>query len=143
MRRQEANPPGQRGGCGIEACSEEQDAVVVDFLGCKGCAASRRNVIASRQQHVEYVVPGVTALRLVCSHLDVGRDQGVDGSQVLQLGGTAGVRQPPGRDERSEEHTSELQSLMRTSYAVFCLKKKNVNKHNLYIRIIKIHKNKV
>src|SRR3546814_4274182 len=28
-------------------------------------------------------------------------------------------------DERSEEHTSELQSLMRTSYAVFCLKKKN------------------
>src|SRR3546814_7656194 len=30
----------------------------------------------------------------------------------------------PARD-RSEEHTSELQSLMRTSYAVFCLKKKN------------------
>src|SRR3546814_3708194 len=29
-----------------------------------------------------------------------------------------------GLDERSEEHTSELQSLMRTSYAVFCLKKK-------------------
>src|SRR3546814_10811916 len=32
--------------------------------------------------------------------------------------------------ERSEEHTSELQSLMRISYAVFCLKKKNKNKHN-------------
>src|SRR3546814_956782 len=31
--------------------------------------------------------------------------------------------------ERSEEHTSELQSLMRLSYAVFCLKKK---KHNTY-----------
>src|SRR3546814_5327459 len=31
--------------------------------------------------------------------------------------------------ERSEEHTSELQSLMRISYAVFCLKKKNKNKH--------------
>src|SRR3546814_7376507 len=29
------------------------------------------------------------------------------------------------RDPRSEEHTSELQSLMRISYAVFCLKKKN------------------
>src|SRR3546814_2433165 len=28
------------------------------------------------------------------------------------------------RDQRSEEHTSELQSLMRISYAVFCLKKK-------------------
>src|SRR3546814_3882706 len=30
----------------------------------------------------------------------------------------------PARASRSEEHTSELQSLMRTSYAVFCLKKK-------------------
>src|SRR3546814_1135842 len=33
---------------------------------------------------------------------------------------------------RSEEHTSELQSLMRISYAVFCLKKKNLTKHTLY-----------
>src|SRR3546814_5597262 len=31
--------------------------------------------------------------------------------------------------ERSEEHTSELQSLMRISYAVFCLKKKKNNQH--------------
>src|SRR3546814_4187382 len=34
-----------------------------------------------------------------------------------------------GRRGRSEEHTSELQSLMRTSYAVFCLKKKNLEYH--------------
>src|SRR3546814_8080208 len=34
------------------------------------------------------------------------------------------TRQPPGVVNRSEEHTSELQSLMRISYAVFCLKKK-------------------
>src|SRR3546814_6233496 len=32
------------------------------------------------------------------------------------------------RQTRSEEHTSELQSLMRNSYAVFCLKKKKTNK---------------
>src|SRR3546814_4126967 len=32
------------------------------------------------------------------------------------------------RQQRSEEHTSELQSLMRTSYAVFCLKTKKQNK---------------
>src|SRR3546814_5666364 len=31
-------------------------------------------------------------------------------------------------EARSEEHTSELQSLMRTSYAVFCLKKQNSNR---------------
>src|SRR3546814_10727741 len=33
---------------------------------------------------------------------------------------------------RSEEHTSELQSLMRISYAVFCLKKKNDNYQSTY-----------
>src|SRR3546814_3151114 len=33
-------------------------------------------------------------------------------------------------DLRSEEHTSELQSLMRISYAVFCLKKKQTHTHN-------------
>src|SRR3546814_2612782 len=32
-------------------------------------------------------------------------------------------QRPPAAEERSEEHTSELQSLMRISYAVFCLKK--------------------
>src|SRR3546814_10636471 len=35
------------------------------------------------------------------------------------------ARFPPPPATRSEEHTSELQSLMRISYAVFCLKKKN------------------
>src|SRR3546814_5182996 len=34
-------------------------------------------------------------------------------------------------DERSEEHTSELQSLMRISYAVFCLKKKHILSEHL------------
>src|SRR3546814_9089843 len=39
---------------------------------------------------------------------------------------------PSGSVMRSEEHTSELQSLMRNSYAVFCLKTKN-NTHQYYI----------
>src|SRR3546814_5440271 len=57
----------------------------------------------------------------------------------------AGFREPPAptplsewampavQSKRSEEHTSELQSLMRISYAVFCLKKKKklkTHKHN-------------
>src|SRR3546814_3439209 len=40
---------------------------------------------------------------------------------------------------RSEEHTSELQSLMRISYAVFCLKKKNNNiahSYNIYMNVL-------
>src|SRR3546814_3033736 len=43
-------------------------------------------------------------------------------------GNTGRVDLPKGDAPRSEEHTSELQSLMRTSYAVFCLKKKKTQK---------------
>src|SRR3546814_1095798 len=39
------------------------------------------------------------------------------------------LRSRRGRSDRSEEHTSELQSLMRISYAVFCLKKKNIHQY--------------
>src|SRR3546814_10509429 len=42
------------------------------------------------------------------------------------VGGTGAINtHPAAAPVRSEEHTSELQSLMRISYAVFCLKKKN------------------
>src|SRR3546814_2012237 len=48
--------------------------------------------------------------------------------------GNARVVDHCARDRRSEEHTSELQSLMRISYAVFCLKKKkqqNLTSYNI------------
>src|SRR3546814_5730550 len=50
-----------------------------------------------------------------CSQLSkyVGNEESVDYKSTVAMG------------DRSEEHTSELQSLMRISYAVFCLKKKN------------------
>src|SRR3546814_5274314 len=57
---------------------------------------------------------------------------------LLRVKPTASLR-GKGRKERerivarSEEHTSELQSLMRISYAVFCLKKKNKSKHQTHI----------
>src|SRR3546814_2022794 len=44
---------------------------------------------------------------------------------------TSGTSVGDGR-KRSEEHTSELQSLMRISYAVFCLKKKNNQKEHTH-----------
>src|SRR3546814_8451252 len=47
----------------------------------------------------------------------------------------AGRRVPLAKQSRSEEHTSELQSLMRISYAVFCLKKKTINTTNIIYRI--------
>src|SRR3546814_2105528 len=41
-----------------------------------------------------------------------------------------GIVERAAQCQRSEEHTSELQSLMRISYAVFCLKKKNTHNHH-------------
>src|SRR3546814_8911859 len=51
----------------------------------------------------------------------------LESSLVLQQSSMSGafLRSRRLRTARSEEHTSELQSLMRISYAVFCLKKKN------------------
>src|SRR3546814_7723211 len=71
-------------------------------------------------------------------------DGGVD-DQPLAIEHLAGARDhqaafEPGRGaQRSEEHTSELQSLMRISYAVFCLKKKK--KTYIYHYVIQSHNN--
>src|SRR3546814_9890635 len=50
------------------------------------------------------------------------------------------IAEQPMRRQRSEEHTSELQSLMRISYAVFCLKQKkpttrHTRPHNIYTKL--------
>src|SRR3546814_7343204 len=64
----------------------------------------------------------------------VGRSGRGRGAGVRAQGG-GGPRPGGRRGRRSEEHTSELQSLMRISYAVFCLKKKKTykNYHNVGI----------
>src|SRR3546814_4528688 len=58
---------------------------------------------------------------LLARHPRLGVEQRVEGADVEPL---RGERQLAHLEARSEEHTSELQSLMRISYAVFCLKKK-------------------
>src|SRR3546814_6098927 len=60
-------------------------------------------------------------------------------SPAAPCGGPA-VRRTP-RKVRSEEHTSELQSLMRISYAVFCLKKKTTFKPQTIHKLTKQNKN--
>src|SRR3546814_10226699 len=59
-------------------------------------------------------------LRIVDTRVgQLARGAGLAGNDITLNGGT----------RRSEEHTSELQSLMRISYAVFCLQKKRKNVH--------------
>src|SRR3546814_6991259 len=65
---------------------------------------------------------------IVVSHVDGERPETDDDRQDERRNrseGTAAI--PPEITDRSEEHTSELQSLMRISYAVICLKKKKRN----------------
>src|SRR3546814_3035493 len=50
-----------------------------------------------------------------------------------------GTRRRACRQNRSEEHTSELQSLMRISYAVFCLKKKTLTQTKQYTEYVIHH----
>src|SRR3546814_1274296 len=53
-----------------------------------------------------------------------GRQSGQGQRANPERSGGEGQRPPEAKGARSEEHTSELKSLMRISYAVFCLKKK-------------------
>src|SRR3546814_7759455 len=67
-----------------------------------------------------------TVVDLRAGHVggDVGAD--VEAADLCERCGALKLEAPDARlvlPERSEEHTSELQSLMRSSYAVFCLKK--------------------
>src|SRR3546814_2198759 len=55
----------------------------------------------------------------------------MDRAALIEMVKQSGLRGRGGA--RSEEHTSELQSLMRISYAVFCLKKKNKTKNAHYL----------
>src|SRR3546814_6093748 len=63
-----------------------------------------------------------TALGYPCGHETVFR---YDGVGAFNQPDSSWLAVPYAAQTRSEEHTSELQSLMRISYAVFCLKKKN------------------
>src|SRR3546814_5339602 len=68
-----------------------------------------------------------------------GSSQAARGRNGRERRGTAWRQAMAGRGAvRSEEHTSELQSLMRISYAVFCLKKKKHKIHNNVPRQYKI-----
>src|SRR3546814_1760419 len=98
-----------------------------------------------RSTRTDTLFPYTALVRSHLAHVDaerqvpldqLGRDGGGAG------GGAAGAMEPHrapdvvegdevghAREQRSEEHTSELQSLMRISYAVFCFKKK-INQKN-------------
>src|SRR3546814_7776501 len=96
---------------------------VADVIGWK-FALDRQDPRGSTQYQSlggpRYAEGAVVQLPRILGHRDVGQT-GCPGSRLYARLGEI-------RNKRSEEHTSELQSLMRISYAVFCLKKKKLTK---------------
>src|SRR3546814_9105229 len=87
--------------------------------GCRfGCQTG--HVVAGSNPYLGFFVPlGMYVVRL----LHVSTPASI-GAKRFSIDTTAVTRWLRVSARRSEEHTSELQSLMRSSYAVFCLKKK-------------------
>src|SRR3546814_9273907 len=83
-------------------------------------AAVERMLLALSQMHVVGVGQNIAFLSRLIDH-PLFRSGQVDTGLIER---EREVLLPPQVEVRSEEHTSELQSLMRISYAVFCLKKK-------------------
>src|SRR3546814_2142735 len=104
------------------------------MAGCAGGSDERHALLAARREQRAEAGPGDQLLR---RRYNGGGVAGGKAAGLLQL---TPVRRHPGSAPitgkvaplgiRSEEHTSELQSLMRISYAVFCLKKKTDKNEN-------------
>src|SRR3546814_3434727 len=90
------------------------------------------------RSQLEFIVRIDLAVTIAVDEHDPLMRRPVAITSIIRIAGTerdCGVSRDGGL--RSEEHTSELQSLMRISYAVFCLKKKNkiIDKHQTRITI--------
>src|SRR3546814_3435854 len=100
-----------------------------------------RNVDVMVDFHTWQLLKGAALSTLLGVSSELARSGQSDRVQAIRMStqdrvARAGARSP----SRSEEHTSELQSLMRISYAVFCLKKKKTKIKLMKIKTKNIYK---
>src|SRR3546814_6448560 len=102
-----------------DVCSSDdiraQRCFTADWLRAHGMPASHRNLKLTAGRRTRGVLDAVSTARASWN----GHNASGWKRDILAVNGF----------DRSEEHTSELQSIMRISYAVFCLKKKKQNTH--------------
>src|SRR3546814_4761644 len=107
----------------VWACVRKGFQVRVEAGGCILPPTIRiRLVMPHSPEEKKKVLTRIRRIRGQCEGLERALEAGADCGPVLQQ--IAAIRGAVNGLMRSEEHTSELQSLMRISYAVFCLKKK-------------------
>src|SRR3546814_8309734 len=127
------------------ACPDSRTSGLI--LGLGGTLALvglyRTGVVRGLDHSLAFACPGAFRNRLRLGRLGgflVGRFAGARFGRLFRHLGRIAL----GLSLRSEEHTSELQSLMRISYAVFCLKKKNnkttTHKHKQQKTYLQKHK---
>src|SRR3546814_9740243 len=108
-----------------DVCSSDLGAIEREISGAdqhfRGSPVTRADRDADRGTDVERILIDLVGPR---QRFDDGDREFLD---AVGVAGFAHHDRELVAAERSEEHTSELQSLMRISYAVFCLKKKNKN----------------
>src|SRR3546814_1196061 len=102
-----------------DVCSSDLEALLTALKDLRLALAKQRGVPA-------YVVFGDRSL------LEMARQRPASRADFAHIFGVGEAKLRDFADPRSEEHTSELQSIMRISYDVFCLKKKN----NKYITLV-------
>src|SRR3546814_5312388 len=110
-----------------DVCSSDLRACSTGSVEDEVCTLTHINARVGRDLHVEAVGErsGVGRRRRAGQRSHRNRDRGgIVAPHVAEA--AVGFRLA---DKRSEEHTSELQSLMRISYAVFCLKKKKTHEN--------------
>src|SRR3546814_9402786 len=126
LNARHACPAGRRNGMRMLECV--RNALVIaphpddEVLGCGGTIA--RLTGGGAQVHVA-IVTRAGADRFDPELADTGVAEARAAHACLGVADTHFLKFPAAGLDRSEEHTSELQSLMRISYAVFCLNKKN------------------
>src|SRR3546814_1061493 len=113
-----------------DVCSSDLDRQKFDFVGIGGTGdrigAQQRPPLARQADHHELARMEAEARRAADREAEQMLVPVAHRTHLLD-GQRGGGSQFGGFGDRSEEHTSELQSLMRISYAVFCLKKKKKN----------------
>src|SRR3546814_2516286 len=108
------------------------DAAYSGFAHADVAGVERMNITDKARTITAVRATGPSSLHLSWSE---GTAADLDLGAVLADRAFAALRDPgefAKVEVRSEEHTSELQSLMRISYAVFCLKKKKKDRSNKY-----------